>query len=67
MSVAVCSRCDDYVDTDFVCEGLFEDASPFRYWCPRCVENAFNAREDNDAIVNAMKIQDPTAYADSTA
>lgn len=61
MSVMRCDGCDGMIDTDFVCEGVWEDASPFRYWCPRCSEDA-----NNTEMLAALKIQDPDVYQELT-
>ena len=37
MSVAVCHKCDRYVDTDYDVEGDFDDKT-FEYTCSTCLE-----------------------------
>ncbi len=64
MSVMVCTGCDRYVDTDFDCEGVWENSSPFRFWCERCVENRAADPKPGDACLAAFKEQDPSGYAE---
>lgn len=59
MSMMMCSGCDAFIDTDYDVEGLYEDASPFRFWCSFCTE-----RTDNEAMLIAMEIQEPERYAE---
>ena len=60
MSMMRCDGCGAMTDTDYTVEGLFEDAMPWRYWCPHCVENA--AKNSHEAILGALKIQEPERY-----
>lgn len=66
MSMMRCDGCDNFIDTDECVEGLFEDASPYRYWCEGCVMRAFEDPVAGGAIVEAMKIQDPATFKDLT-
>ncbi len=59
MSVMRCDGCDNFIDTDFSVEGVWENVSPFRFWCASCSEDSTNL-----AMVAALKEQDPQMYAD---
>jgi len=63
MSMMRC-QCDRIVDTDYDVEGLFEDASPFRFWCSRCVEDA--VKNDDKELLAALQKQEPETYKEMT-
>ena len=55
VSMIRCSGCDRILDAkDEGLEGVYEDAKPYRYWCPDCLT-------EPDAL-KALKIQDPDRY-----
>lgn len=59
MSMMMCSSCDEMTDTDEDVEGVFEDATPFRYWCSSCADITFDG---DPAILAAIKAQDLDRY-----
>lgn len=61
MSMMHCSACDRIKDTDDDLDGLWEDPSPFRWWCTACVE-----RGDDEALLVALKAQEPERYREIT-
>lgn len=63
MSVMVCNGCDGYIDTDFVCEGIWENKAPYRYWCPSCLERKIETKDPDDACLAAFREQEPDDYA----
>lgn len=65
MSVMHCSGCDNYIDTDFDVEGVWEDGGTHRFWCSRCLERAIEAKEPDCEILAAYKKQDPAGYAEA--
>lgn len=66
MSIMVCTGCDRYVDTDFDVEGVWEDRG-VGFWCAHCLEGAVSNPQDNERIMEALKHQDPTTYAEVMA
>jgi len=58
MSVVHCDGCDNYIDTDFDVEGVFENTSPFAYWCSSCIETG-----EGDAMLAALLAERPDQYA----
>lgn len=68
MSVMRC-ECDRYIDTDFDCEGVWEDGGQHRYWCGVCVERAIEGGEvaETNPTLAALRKQDPAEYAELIA
>lgn len=60
MSVMRCDGCDDYVDTDYNVEGIFEDAKPYRYYCGNCIDR------QHATAMDVIRIQDPDLYKELT-
>ena len=59
MSMIRCNGCDRVLDAkEEGLEGVYEDAKPWRYWCPDCVT-------EPDAL-NALKVQDLQRYLELT-
>ena len=55
MSMILCCSCAGIVDAkDYGLNGLYEDANPYRYWCPECVTEP--------EALKTMKKQDPDRY-----
>jgi hypothetical protein len=65
VSVMRC-ECDRYIDTDFDCEGVWEDGGQHRYWCGLCVESAIESGEtaETNEVLAAFQRQSPTEYAE---
>ncbi len=57
MSVMRCDGCDNFIDTDFSVEGVWEDEAPFRFWCSRCLETC-----DDPAMWRALEKQDDITF-----
>lgn len=64
MSMILCTACDNHIDTDDDVEGVFEDTTPFRFWCSGCLQRKIEANEPGCACLAAYKKQDPAAYAE---
>lgn len=64
MSCIRCDQCESIIDTDYNVEGVWEDKSPFRYWCWNCAERAI--KDENKALLAALEVQDPETYKDLT-
>lgn len=64
MSVCICHRCGQFVDTDFNVEGVFEAVKPWKYYCGSCVERAFEDGEtaETDRALAAYKADAPAEY-----
>ena len=48
MSMMLCKGCDQFVDTDFDLDGIWDDGPPYGYTCTACTERA--EREAQDAL-----------------
>ena len=62
MSMIRCDGCGQIGDCkDEWIEGFFEDAKPWRFWCPSCAQDF-----EDDSLRHAMETQDPALYKELT-
>lgn len=63
MSMIRCNSCDNIGDCkDEWIDGVFEEAAPFRFWCPNCVDSGIGG----NAMASALKKQDSARYHELT-
>ncbi len=61
MSMIRCASCGDIGDCkDEWIEGVFEDANPWRFFCPNCVENR------NGQVMEVLRVEQPELYRELT-
>ena len=63
MSIATCTECGAYSDTDDG-TGVFADTGT-GFWCERCVENALENPAEHERIMDALKVQDIDTWRES--
>lgn len=63
MSMMKCSGCDRIEDTDD-CTGHFE-FNGIRFWCERCVEEAFEDHDPQNPIMLSMLAENPKEFQET--